>query len=144
MTMLIWLHVACMFVGFSTLVAADAVVIFASLIRDSASLRSLIGASNPLGNTGKVATLFGIAVGLHLAYPYGYGSLWLVLSYVLVGLTIAFGIFIIDPFKRRLVAAASEGDAALAQGRRSPGPPAILFINTACWIAILWLMLAKP
>ncbi len=90
---------------------------------------------------GGVFVGIGVVSGLALAHTYGYASGWLVLSYVLSAIAALVGILIDEPWSRRL-AAADPQTLPLVRGALLPRLAAPLGI--ALWLAVLWLMIAKP
>lgn len=144
MIAIVWLHVACMVLGFAILIAHDGVLIACARSSSAEFVSMVLRATATAGHAGKILVVVGLVAGLYLAAPYGYGAAWLVGSYVLVGATMAFGARVLDPLRGRLHAAAIRGDRDVAALRPGKWPLAVLYINSLCWAGVIWLMVAKP
>jgi hypothetical protein len=133
-----------MVVGFAALIAYDTVLIVSSKSKSADFIKSALRMSAPAGLAGKIIVILGILSGLHLAAKFGFGATWLIGSYVLVAIAIILGAAVLDPIRKRLLVAATEGDARVAAFHLGSVPIAVMYINTLCWAAVIWLMLAKP
>lgn len=144
MIAILWLHIASMTLGFAALVAYDMVFIVSSRSKSADFIKNALRLSVPAGIAGKMLVIAGVLSGLHLAAPFGYGSAWLIGSYVLVAIAVILGVAILDPGRKRLLLAARAGDNQVAMFRLGVAPVAVLYINSLCWAGVIWLMVAKP
>ena len=144
MMMIVWLHVVSMVLGFAALVAYDAVLIMAAKSRSAAFIKTTLDGTALVGLVGKLLVVIGVLAGVHLAGRFGYGATWLVGSYGLVAISIFLGAAVLDPIRKRLVAAATAGDAQVASFRLGSVPITVLYISSLCWAGAIGLMLAKP
>jgi len=142
--MIVWLHVVSMVLGFAALVAYDAVLIMAAKSRSAAFIKTTLDGTALVGLVGKLLVVIGVLAGVHLAGRFGYGATWLVGSYGLVAISIFLGAAVLDPIRKRLVAAATAGDAQVASFRLGSVPITVLYISSLCWAGAIGLMLAKP
>ena len=138
---LTWLHVAAMFVAFTLLPGLGTLLRILAARVDALTARRAIPALLPLFGIGGAFATIGICAGLALAAGFGYGHLWLVGAYVLTAFTAFLGIAVDAPWGRRLALA---DDATFERVRTEAIPMAAGYLGVAGWLAILWLMLAKP
>ncbi|CAB3755669.1 hypothetical protein [Paraburkholderia solisilvae] len=139
MKVLVWLHVACMFIGFAGLVSNDLLLWAVSRERASTVTREVVRRVGAIGVLGRILVVVGIAIGLLLARPFGYAAFWLIATYVLVGLSIVLGAAAYEPLKKRFLD--STGDST---PRQRNFLISVVFVNSVLWVAVIWLMLAKP
>lgn len=143
---LVWLHVVAVFMGFAAVISSDLTLFLASQVRNSESARALVNATAWIGNVGKALIITGILVGLYLVHNFGFafGAGWLLWTYALTVLSIVLGAAAFDPLKKRVLHNAIDDAARRGVAARSRFPMIVLIINPLCWVAILWLMIAKP
>ncbi len=148
----IWivLHIISMFAAITLVFGSQVWATHAIRTRDLGSLRAYFRISSKADNLGGVLLLVGIAFGLIAAMVSGFDLLqgWLVVAYVLVGLTLVIG-FATVPYLGKLKAAlaANEGDEAgpdLEKLLASPIPLIATALGIVIVGAIIWDMVTKP
>ncbi len=143
MSVLVFLHVTAMVLGFTMLISYGAVCHIVARSNHAEFARLAFKAVGKLDVAGRIAIILGIILGLVVARPFGYGSNWLLASYVLMALAILNGALILEPFQKRMMAAAVAGTTPLLPQRSNVA----LYANIAgffFWTASIWLMIAKP
>jgi hypothetical protein len=141
MTLLIWLHVAAMIVAITIFVGVGVAVRTVAMRADPATTRTVIGMLAPLFRIGGIAVGIGIVAGLVLARNYGFLTPWLIGAYVLTAVAAGLGNGIDASWGQRL----AESDDASFEAIRHERLAAIsAWLGGAVWLAILWLMIAKP
>ncbi|MFC0572457.1 hypothetical protein ACFFG2_04630 [Paraburkholderia solisilvae] len=128
-----------MFIGFAGLVSNDLLLWAVSRERASTVTREVVRRVGAIGVLGRILVVVGIAIGLLLARPFGYAAFWLIATYVLVGLSIVLGAAAYEPLKKRFLD--STGDST---PRQRNFLISVVFVNSVLWVAVIWLMLAKP
>jgi hypothetical protein len=139
-----FLHVLTMFAAITVIVGAELLSIYAIVRRDRFLLRAYFRVGERADLMGMLLLVLGIVFGLMAAISIGWDLLsgWLILAYVLVGLTIVVG-FSSAPYLGRLKAALPEDDAAAAgpeleallRSRRLPLTSAAAILLTVLIIA---------
>ena len=141
MVALIWLHVAAMFVAFAIFVGGGAMVRLVAYRGSAAAVRELIAAVDPMFRVGGLAAAIGVVAGLILARNFGYGAPWLIGAYILTALAAGLGNAIDATWANRLAAA---DDQRFESVRRERIPALSGALGAVFWLAVLWLMIAKP
>jgi hypothetical protein len=141
MTVLIWLHVAAMITAIAIFVGVGVALRTVAMRADAATTRAVIGMIAPLFRIGGIAVAIGIIAGLALARAYGFLTPWLIGAYVLTAVAAGLGNGIDARWGQRL----AESDDASFEAIRHERLPAISGpLGGAVWLAIVWLMIAKP
>lgn len=141
MSVLLFLHITALVLGFSMLIAYGTVCHVVARSKHAEFVRLAFKAVGKLDLAGRLFVILGLILGLVLARPFGYGASWLLASYVLMALAILNGALILEPFQKRLLAAAVAGTALPQRSNLA------LYANLAgCffWTVSIWLMVAKP
>jgi hypothetical protein len=141
MSLLIWLHVAAMIVAITIFVGAGVAVRTIAMRADPATTRAVIGMTAPLFRIGGIAVGVGIIAGLVLARTYGFLAPWLIGAYLLTIVAAGLGNGVEARWAQRLAASDDASFEAIRHERLAAisGP-----LGYAVWLAILWLMIAKP
>ncbi len=108
---------------------------------DLPTVRAVVTTTEPLFRLGGVAAGLGILVGLMPARPFGYTAPWLIGAYLLTALAALLGTMVEAPWARRI---AASDEAALDVVRRERVSFVAAVVGLFAWLAILWLMIAKP
>jgi len=143
MSVLLFLHITALVLGFAMLIAYGTVCHVVARSNHAEFARLAFKAVGKLDLAGRLLIIAGLILGLLLARPFGYGAPWLLASYVLMALAILNGALILEPFQKRLMAAAVAGTTPLLPQRSNLA----LYANIAgffFWTASIWLMIAKP
>ena len=141
MVALIWLHVAAMIAAITMFVGVGTAVRVVASRAGAATCRAVIAATVPLFRIGGIAVAIGIVAGLVLARSYGYTAPWLIGAYVLTAAAAGLGNGVDARWARRL---AASDDATFEEVRRERAPAVSWVASVLVWLAILWLMIAKP
>ncbi|MBB5607051.1 MULTISPECIES: DUF2269 family protein [unclassified Janthinobacterium] len=144
MSVLLFLHVTALVLGFAMLIAYGTVCHVVARSNHAEFARLAFKAVGELDLAGRLLIIAGLILGLLLARPFGYDAPWLLASDVLMALAILNGALILEPFQKRLMAAAVAGTTPLLPPQRSN---LALYANIAgffFWTASIWLMIAKP
>lgn len=143
MFIVIFLHVTAMVLGFAMLTAYALACHVAARSASGAFVQMAFRATGKLDLAGRALVVLGIVLGLVAAAPAGYAAPWLLASYALTALAILNGALVLEPFQKRLAAAAQTGQPLhVLQGSRVPAYSAL--VNGLLWAALIWLMLARP
>ena len=145
-----FLHILSMFGAVTVVVGAEVWANSAMRRGDLGALRAYVRISKRAEAIGGALLLLGIAFGLIAAMTIGWDLTrgWLILAYVLVGLTIIVGA-VNQPFMRQVEAAleANEGDepgADLTALMSSPRTLIVPVLDVIIIGAIIWDMVFKP
>lgn len=142
-SILLILHITGMVLGFAMLAAYATICHVAARSSSSEFVKSAFQAVSKLDLIGRITIIAGIIAGLLIARPFGYAAPWLLGAYLLMGLAIANGAAALEPFKRRLLAAAMNHTDFRALSR-SRIPACCAIFNAVLWTTSIWLMVTKP
>jgi hypothetical protein len=141
MSLLLVLHIAAMLAAFAFLPAAGLVVHIVASRAEMPVAQAVCRLVAPVFTIGKISVAIGVITGLILAKPFGYGSAWLVATYILAVMNTAIGAGIEEPWAKRLsLTNAGDYQAVLHE----PLPRIGTWINLSVWLVFIWLMVEKP
>jgi hypothetical protein len=151
MPIFIFLHVLSMFTAVALAYGPAALMVVASRRRDVRALRGVVETSDRLGPAVGAFFALGIVLGVVAIFVHGFDPLqgWLVIAYVLVGMSLAMTFLFTNPWLKKVLAAAnaSPDDAMspeLSELVNSPRNQALLAFDALLIILLIADMVLKP
>ena len=142
-----FLHIAAMFLAVSIFVGQGMLVGAVARSGDVVALRRVLSAESRFAPLGGAFFALGIVFGFVTAISADLDltQTWLVISYVLTAFIFVNGVTYHQTQAEKLKAAAASGDGEAARGLAS-APSAVVMnvIDGVAWLAIIYLMVAKP
>jgi hypothetical protein len=142
MSILLFLHITLMILGFLMLGAYAVVCHAAARLANGPAIHTLFRSTGKLTQVGRLFVVAGLVIGLVLAQPYGYGAPWLVMAYVLIIVSMGIGAGVLEPFQKRLLDATDQ--KTLDRLRESRLPLYAILSKGVLLAAFFWVMFAKP
>ncbi len=110
MPIFIFLHVLAMFTAVAMAYGPAILMVVASRRQDVRGLRAVVAMSNNLGPAVGIAFMTGIGFGIISIFMHGFDPLqgWLLIAYVLVGMSLVMTFTFTNPWLKKVEAAATE------------------------------------
>jgi uncharacterized membrane protein len=138
---LLWIHVSLTMAAFgASPLGRLGLRHLLSGVTDERAMRVILRGFSGIFLAGGVSITAGVGAGLALAWN-GLAQTWIVASIILITLAGLGGVLIEDRWVKRLRRAEGEAFTTILHERM---PRLAAYVSPLLWLAILWLMIAKP